>query len=236
MKALHHSNKKYHAASCRGRLHSPCCSLCPQASRAPRSKPHRSLLTESSHLTGVPGRRGLDSNAENGPGLPAFQGGALGCRGQHLTLPPEMARLIASGSAAGAHAAQSRAAGFTLVLALPCAVAFLIVPDLIMCALFARAALTGLLAALRTGATKPSSTSSLWGRAARDAAGPTRAAVDGKCGGLGWVPLLAGARSSSQRYRTHVLPPRVFLSECHSAQPQLATNSLSAVRGEATAC
>jgi hypothetical protein len=37
--------------------------------------------------------------------------------------------------------------GFTLVLALPCAVAFLIVPDLIMRALFARAP-TGLLAVL----------------------------------------------------------------------------------------
>jgi hypothetical protein len=96
-----------------------------------------------------------------------------------------MARLIASGSAAGAHAAQSRAAGFTLVLALPCAVAFLIVPDLIMCALFARAALTGLLAALphwRDETLLALLDQQPMGRAARDAeaaAGPARAAVGG---------------------------------------------------------
>jgi putative peptidoglycan lipid II flippase len=55
---------------------------------------------------------------------------------------PEMARRIATGDVNGAHAAQSRAIGFTLALALPCAVAFVAVPDLIMRALFARGAFT----------------------------------------------------------------------------------------------
>ncbi len=57
-------------------------------------------------------------------------------------LLPEMARRIAGGDIAGAHAAQSRTIGFTLALALPCAVAFVAVPDLIMKALFARGAFT----------------------------------------------------------------------------------------------
>ncbi|HYF54766.1 MAG TPA: murein biosynthesis integral membrane protein MurJ [Salinarimonas sp.] len=57
-------------------------------------------------------------------------------------LLPEMARRIAGGDVAGAHAAQNRAVGFTLALALPCAVAFVAVPDLIMRALFARGAFT----------------------------------------------------------------------------------------------
>ncbi|KAA2234683.1 murein biosynthesis integral membrane protein MurJ [Salinarimonas soli] len=57
-------------------------------------------------------------------------------------LLPEMARRIAAGDPAGAHAAQNRAVGFTLALALPCAVAFVAVPDLIMKALFARGAFT----------------------------------------------------------------------------------------------
>jgi putative peptidoglycan lipid II flippase len=57
-------------------------------------------------------------------------------------LLPEMARRIAAGDVAGAHAAQNRAVGFTLALALPCAVAFVAVPDLIMRALFARGAFT----------------------------------------------------------------------------------------------
>ncbi len=57
-------------------------------------------------------------------------------------LLPEMARRIAAGDPAGAYAAQNRAVGFTLALALPCAVAFVMVPDLIMKALFARGAFT----------------------------------------------------------------------------------------------
>ncbi|MBB4016020.1 putative peptidoglycan lipid II flippase [Chelatococcus caeni] len=57
-------------------------------------------------------------------------------------LLPEMSRRIAGGDVAGAHGAQNRAAIFTLVLAAPCAVAFLAVPDLIMQALFGRGAFT----------------------------------------------------------------------------------------------
>jgi putative peptidoglycan lipid II flippase len=55
-------------------------------------------------------------------------------------LLPEMSRRLAGGDVAGAHGAQNRAVGFTLALAAPFAVAFLIVPDLIMAALFKRGA------------------------------------------------------------------------------------------------
>src|SRR5262249_31109041 len=55
---------------------------------------------------------------------------------------PEMARRIASGDEAGALHAQNRAMEFTLFLAVPCVVAFLLVPGLIMRGLFARGAFT----------------------------------------------------------------------------------------------
>jgi putative peptidoglycan lipid II flippase len=66
-------------------------------------------------------------------------------------LLPEMSRRIAAGDVAGAHSAQNRAIGFTLALAAPFAVAFMIVPDLIMAALFRRGAFD-LAAAQRAGA------------------------------------------------------------------------------------
>lgn len=55
-------------------------------------------------------------------------------------LLPEMSRRLAAGDATGAHAAQNRAIGLTLALAAPCAIAFLILPDLILSALFRRGA------------------------------------------------------------------------------------------------
>jgi putative peptidoglycan lipid II flippase len=55
---------------------------------------------------------------------------------------PEMARRIAAGDDAGAAKVQSQAFEFTLLLSVPCVVAFLLVPDLIMRALFARGAFT----------------------------------------------------------------------------------------------
>ena len=55
-------------------------------------------------------------------------------------LLPEMTRRIAAGDVAGAHAAQNRAIGLTLALAAPCAVAFVVLPDLILAALFERGA------------------------------------------------------------------------------------------------
>jgi len=55
---------------------------------------------------------------------------------------PEMARRIAAGDETGAANAQNRAIELTLLLAIPCVVAFLIIPDLIMRALFARGAFT----------------------------------------------------------------------------------------------
>jgi len=57
-------------------------------------------------------------------------------------LLPEMARRITGGDAAGAQDAQNRAIELTLLLSVPCVVAFLLVPDLIMRALFARGAFT----------------------------------------------------------------------------------------------
>jgi putative peptidoglycan lipid II flippase len=57
-------------------------------------------------------------------------------------LLPEMARRIAAGDEQGARHAQNRAIELTLLLSVPCVVAFLLVPDLIMRALFARGAFT----------------------------------------------------------------------------------------------
>jgi putative peptidoglycan lipid II flippase len=65
-------------------------------------------------------------------------------------LLPEMSRRIAAGDVAGAHGAQNRALGVTLALAAPFAIAFLIVPDLIMAALFKRGAFDAM-AAQRAG-------------------------------------------------------------------------------------
>jgi putative peptidoglycan lipid II flippase len=53
-----------------------------------------------------------------------------------------MAQRIAAGDEAGAARVQTQAFTFTLLLAVPCMVAFLLVPDLIMRALFARGAFT----------------------------------------------------------------------------------------------
>jgi putative peptidoglycan lipid II flippase len=57
-------------------------------------------------------------------------------------LLPEMAKRIAAGDEAGARHVQARAIEFTLLLSIPCIVAFLLVPDLIMRALFMRGAFT----------------------------------------------------------------------------------------------
>src|SRR5262245_50202622 len=57
-------------------------------------------------------------------------------------LLPEMANRIASGDEGGARHAQNRAVEFTLLLSIPCLVAFLILPDLIMRALFMRGKFT----------------------------------------------------------------------------------------------
>src|SRR6516162_9329235 len=57
-------------------------------------------------------------------------------------LLPEMASRIATGDEEGARRAQARAIEFTLLLSIPCVVAFLLIPDLIMRALFMRGAFT----------------------------------------------------------------------------------------------
>jgi putative peptidoglycan lipid II flippase len=57
-------------------------------------------------------------------------------------LLPEMSRRIAEGDPDGARQAQSRAIEFTLLLASPCLVAFVMIPDLILRALFVRGAFT----------------------------------------------------------------------------------------------
>jgi putative peptidoglycan lipid II flippase len=66
-------------------------------------------------------------------------------------LLPEMSRRIAAGDEAGAYAAQNRTIGLTLALAAPFLVAFLVMPDLIMSALFQRGAFDAA-AAERAGA------------------------------------------------------------------------------------
>jgi putative peptidoglycan lipid II flippase len=57
-------------------------------------------------------------------------------------LLPEMANRLARGDESGARHAQNRAIEFTLLLSIPCLVAFVLVPDLIMRALFMRGAFT----------------------------------------------------------------------------------------------
>ena len=57
-------------------------------------------------------------------------------------LLPEMARRIAADDDKGAQDAQNRAAELTLLLTVPCLVAFVLVPELIMRALFGRGAFT----------------------------------------------------------------------------------------------
>jgi putative peptidoglycan lipid II flippase len=57
-------------------------------------------------------------------------------------LLPEMTHKLAAGDDAGARSAQNRAIEFALLLAVPCIVAFLIVPDVIMRGLFMRGRFT----------------------------------------------------------------------------------------------
>ena len=57
-------------------------------------------------------------------------------------LVPEMTQRIATGDEGGARSAQNRAIEFALLLAIPCVVGFLVVPELIMRALFMRGAFT----------------------------------------------------------------------------------------------
>jgi putative peptidoglycan lipid II flippase len=67
--------------------------------------------------------------------------GVIGIAAGTVVLP-EMASRIAAGDEAGAAHAQNRAIELTLLLSLPCLVAFLLVPDLIMRVLFVRGAFT----------------------------------------------------------------------------------------------
>jgi putative peptidoglycan lipid II flippase len=67
--------------------------------------------------------------------------GVIGIAAGTVVLP-EMARRIAAGDEAGARRAQDSAIELTLLLSVPCVVAFLMVPELIMRALFARGAFT----------------------------------------------------------------------------------------------
>ena len=68
-------------------------------------------------------------------------GGVIGIAVGTVLLP-EMARRLAAGDDQGARIAQERAIAFTLLLAIPCVAAFLIVPDPIMRALFMRGKFT----------------------------------------------------------------------------------------------
>ena len=68
-------------------------------------------------------------------------GGVIGIAVGTVLLP-EMARRLGAGDEQSARHAQTRAIEFTLLLAIPCVAAFLIVPDLIMRALFMRGKFT----------------------------------------------------------------------------------------------
>ena len=68
-------------------------------------------------------------------------GGVIGIAVGTVLLP-EMARRLAAGDEQGARHAQARAIEFTLLLAIPCVAAFMIVPDVIMQALFVRGKFT----------------------------------------------------------------------------------------------
>jgi len=59
-----------------------------------------------------------------------------------IVLLPEMASRIAAGDEAGARNVQSRTIELTLLLSIPCVIAFLLLPELIMRALFMRGAFT----------------------------------------------------------------------------------------------
>lgn len=63
--------------------------------------------------------------------------GVIGIAAGTVVLP-QMAKKLAAGDEDGARTAQNRAMEFTLLLAAPCVVAFLLIPDLIMTALFQR--------------------------------------------------------------------------------------------------
>jgi putative peptidoglycan lipid II flippase len=65
--------------------------------------------------------------------------GVIGIAAGTVVLP-EMARRLAAGDEAGASHAQNRAVEFTLLMAVPCLAAFVVIPDLIMRALFVRGA------------------------------------------------------------------------------------------------
>ncbi|MGH6769956.1 MAG: murein biosynthesis integral membrane protein MurJ [Xanthobacteraceae bacterium] len=67
-------------------------------------------------------------------------------------LLPEMANRLAAGDETGARRAQMRAIELTLLLSIPCVVAFLLIPELIMRAMFARGAFSAADAAV-AGAT-----------------------------------------------------------------------------------
>jgi putative peptidoglycan lipid II flippase len=67
--------------------------------------------------------------------------GVIGIAAGTVVLP-EMARRLAAGDSGGAAYSQNRAVEFTLLMAIPCLVAFFVIPDLIMRALFVRGAFT----------------------------------------------------------------------------------------------
>ena len=67
--------------------------------------------------------------------------GVIGIAAGTVVLP-EMARRLAGGDESGAAHAHNRAIEFTLLLTVPCLIAFFVIPDLIMRALFVRGAFT----------------------------------------------------------------------------------------------
>ena len=138
--------------------------------------------------------------------------GVIGIAAGTVVLP-EMARRIAAGDEAGARRAQNRAIELTLLLSVPCVAAFLIVPELIMRALFARGAFTAAdavaagqtLAAYALGLVPfvliRSVVATFFARG--DTANPVKAALTAACVNVGFKILLVGwiAGASGPRAR-----------------------------------
>ena len=92
-------------------------------------------------LSRVVAERSEDFLALAGATIRSVSQGVIGIAVGTVLLP-EMSRRLAAGDDAGARDAQNRAIELTLLLTIPCLVAFLLIPDLIMRALFLRGKFT----------------------------------------------------------------------------------------------
>ncbi len=130
------------AAAARLAAHRPGGDAVPEAVRARRHRlgRHPDRAVRRHHHRQLPRHRRLSAlyYADRLNQLPI---GVIGIAAGTVLLP-EMAKRITAGDEAGARHSQNRAIELTLLLSVPCLVAFLIVPELIMRGLFGRGAFT----------------------------------------------------------------------------------------------